>query len=33
LVRGITEEDVHVFYNIPYAEQPVGDLRWERCNY
>jgi len=27
LVRGITEEDVHVFYNIPYAEQPVGDLR------
>ncbi len=28
-VQGFLQEDVHLFYGIPYAEPPVGPLRWQ----
>ncbi|HQQ62504.1 MAG TPA: carboxylesterase/lipase family protein [Pseudomonadales bacterium] len=28
-VQGFLKEDVHLFYGIPYAQAPVGDLRWK----
>ena len=27
-VRGVREEDMHVFRAIPYAQPPLGELRW-----
>ena len=27
-VQGFVKEDVHLFYGLPYAAPPVGDLRW-----
>lgn len=28
-VQGFIKEDVHLFYGIPYAAPPVGELRWQ----
>ncbi|RUP43001.1 Alpha/Beta hydrolase protein [Jimgerdemannia flammicorona] len=28
-IRGLVRETHRVFYNIPYAQAPVGDLRWK----
>jgi para-nitrobenzyl esterase len=28
-VQGFTKEGVHMFYGIPYAAPPTGDLRWK----
>lgn len=28
-VQGFLKEDVHLFYGIPYAQPPVGQLRWQ----
>jgi para-nitrobenzyl esterase len=27
-VQGFVKEEVHLFYGLPYAAPPVGDLRW-----
>ena len=29
-VQGTLEETVHVFRDLPYAQPPVGDKRWQR---
>ena len=29
-LRGSLEDGVHVFRGVPYAQPPVGDLRWRR---
>ena len=28
-VQGFLKEDTHMFYGIPYAASPMGDLRWQ----
>ncbi len=30
LFRGTNEKEVYVFYGIPFAKPPVGDLRFRR---
>ena len=29
-LRGSLEDGIHVFRGVPYAQPPVGDLRWRR---
>lgn len=29
MIQGYTEEGVHIFKGIPFAEPPVGELRWQ----
>ena len=29
-LRGVVDDGIHVFRNLPYAQAPVGELRWQR---